>query len=161
MPEHKGTIAAKSEYGIKFSENGPWFNWAREDKQGTPFHDVSKGDSVRMEYGTYDKKDGSKGYNIYVIENLSRAGGVGPQADDPFPPDEGFPGDDAGTPFPSGSDATESPVAATTDKDRLIVRQVCVKAACEALAISPLDTEEKAGRITYLAGELEDWVWRD
>ncbi len=36
MPEHKGTVAAKSEYGIKFSEDGPWFNWAREDKQGTP-----------------------------------------------------------------------------------------------------------------------------
>jgi hypothetical protein len=153
MPEHKGTIAAKSEYGIKFSENGPWFNWAREDKQGTPFHDVSKGDSVRMEYGTYDKKDGSKGYNIYVIENLSNAA---PVADDPFPAVDDFPPDD---PFPS--DATESPSVATIDKDRLIVRQVCVKAACEALAISPLDTEEKAGRITYLAGELEDWVWRE
>jgi hypothetical protein len=155
MPEHKGTVAAKSEYGIKFSDNGPWFNWAREDKQGTPFHDVSKGDSVRMEYGTYDKKDGSKGYNIYVIENLSNAAPVG---DAPFPPDEGFPGDEAGTPFPSGT--TEAPSAATIDKDRLIVRQVCVKAACEALAISPLDTEEKAGRITYLAGELEDWIFR-
>ena len=155
MPEHKGTVVAKSEYGIKFSEDGPWFNWAREDKQGTPFHDVSKGDSVRMEYGSYDKKDGSKGYNVYVIENLSQAAPVG---DEPFPPDGGFPGDEAGTPFPSGP-AAESPPAATMDKDRLIVRQVCVKAACEALAISPLDTEEKAGRITYLAGELEAWIF--
>jgi hypothetical protein len=155
MPEHKGTVVAKSEYGIKFSEKAPWFNWAREDKQGTPFHDVSKGDSVRMEYDSYDKKDGSKGYNVYVIENLSRSGGVGPQADEPFPPDEGFPGDDA---FPP--DAPSEPSAAATDKDRLIVRQVCVKAACEALAISPLGAEEKAGRITYLAGELEDWIFR-
>ncbi|KKK68472.1 hypothetical protein LCGC14_2943730, partial [marine sediment metagenome] len=97
MPEHKGTVVAKSEYGIKFSEDGPWFNWAREDKQGTPFHDVSKGDSVRMEYGSYDKKDGSKGYNVYVIENLTH-GFAQPGA---FPPDEGFPGDEAGTPFPS------------------------------------------------------------
>jgi len=158
MPEHKGTVTAKSEYGIKFSEDGPWFNWAREDKQGTPFHDVSKGDRVRMEYGSYDKKDGSKGYNVYVIENLSNAAPVG---DDPFPSDEGFPGDEAGTPFPSGApDATESPIGATIDKDRLTVRQVCVKAACEALAISPLNAEEKAGRITYLASELEDWIFR-
>ena len=152
MPEHKGTVAAKSEYGIKFSEDGPWFNWAREDKQGTPFHDVSKGDSVRMEYGTYDKKDGSKGYNIYVIENLSA-----PVADEPFPP-EGSIAREALDPFPP--DATGSPPATITDKDRLIVRQVCVKAASEALAISPLDTEEKAGRIPSLASVFEDWIFR-
>lgn len=65
--------------------------------------------------------------------------------------------------FPHGeslTDAARAASEATIDKDRLIVRQVCVKAACEALAISPLNAEEKAGRITYLAGELEDWIFR-
>ena len=57
-------------------------------------------------------------------------------------------------------DAPSEPVEATIDKDHLIVRQTCIKAACEAVAISPLDSQEKAGRITYLAGVFEDWVWR-
>ena len=113
---------------------------------------------MRIEYSEV-VKDGNKRTYISVIENLSRPT---PQTDNTFPPDEGFPGDEAGTPFPSGPspDAPESPPSATMDKDRLIVRQVCVKAACEALAISPLNAEEKAGRITYLASELEDWIFR-
>ncbi|KKN15056.1 hypothetical protein LCGC14_0989890 [marine sediment metagenome] len=157
MSEWTGTVVAKSENGIKVVDKGPWLNWSLPDYRGTPFDaDVAAGDRVRIEYAEV-VKDGNKRTYISVIENLSR-----PTTDDPFPPDEGFPGDEAGTPFPSGpaADATESPPAATMDKDRLIVRQVCVKAACEALAISPLDTEEKAGRITYLAGELEDWIFR-
>ena len=152
MSEHKGNVVAKSQYGIKFTEDGPWFNWAKPEKQGKPFDDVSKGDSVRMEYDTWDKNDGSKGYTVYVIENLSRPQGIGPQpgaADDPFPPEEEFP-----------PDAPDKPVDIPIDKDHLIVRQACIKAACEALAISPLDSEEKAGRITYLAGVFEDWCWR-
>jgi hypothetical protein len=151
MPEHKGSVVAQSQYGIKFSENGPWFNWAKGEKQGKPFDDVDKGDSVRMEYDTWDKKDGSKGYTVYVIENLSRSQGV---PDDPFPQEDG--------PFPpeEAPDATGEPVAPAIDKDHLIVRQACIKAACEALAISPLDSEEKTGRITYLAGVFEDWCWR-
>ena len=166
MPEHTGTVAAKSQYGIKFSDNGPWFNWTLPEKRGTPFDEVEKGDKVRIEYDSWEKKDGGKGWNIYVIENISHPGGpeapVGTRADSPFPPEEAFPGDESGTPYPSGLplEPFSEPAEATLDTDRLIVRQVCVKAACEALAISPLDSEEKAGRITYLAGVFEDWIYR-
>jgi hypothetical protein len=111
---------------------------------------------VRIEYA---KGKGDKTY-ISVIENLSR-----PQESaapgSVFPPEQDFPPDDIAPASLEGRpDELSAPPAATTDKDRLIVRQVAIKAACEALAISPLNAEEKAGRITYLAGVLEDWVYR-
>ncbi|KKL58641.1 hypothetical protein LCGC14_2223390, partial [marine sediment metagenome] len=166
MSEWTGVVVAKSENGIKVVDKGAWLNWSLPDYRGTPFDsNVKAGDRVRIEYAEVEK-NGEKRTYISVIENLSRpqtATDAFPPTyppDDPFPsepPHDGYPGFPGGE-DPTGmqSDATESPVAATLDKDRLIVRQVCVKAACEALAISPLDTEEKAGRITNLAGVLED-----
>ncbi len=155
MPEITTTVKAKSEYGIKTDEWGDeWANWSKPEYRGTPFNtQVQAGDRVQL---TYAKADNGKVY-ISTIDKVITA-------DVPFPPEDEFPPDD-GLPFPPESssippDATGSPGGATLDKDRLIVRQVCVKAACEALAMSPLDTEEKAGRITYLAGVLEDWVFR-
>ena len=141
LSEHKGNVVAKSQYGIKFTEDGPWFNWAKPEKQGKPFDDVSKGDSVRMEYDTWDKNDGSKGYTVYVIENLSHPQGIGPQPgafgnlptnevmrtseretkalqDDPFPPDEEFPPDGTSEPSPPAEDYGQSLWA----KDRLRAR---------------------------------------
>ena len=159
MSEHNGIVRAKSQYGIKFSEDGPWFNWAKGEKKSSPFHDVSKGDSVRIEYSSWDKDDGSKGYTVYVIENLSRSQHGMASGDNPFPPEEEF-GPEGQPDFGGLPDAPSASQAPTIDKDRLIVRQVAIKAASEALAISPLDTEEKAGRITYLAGVFEDWVFR-
>lgn len=59
------------------------------------------------------------------------------------------------------TEAPESPSAPTTDRDRLIVRQVCVKAACEALAMSTGDAQDKAVNILSLAGTLETWIYRE
>ena len=164
MSEWTGVVVAKSENGIKVVDKGAWLNWSLPEYRGTPFDsNVKAGDRVRIEYSEVEK-NGEKRTYISVIENLSRPSAPVDEpfpAVDDFPPDEGFPGDEAGTPYPGGApDATESPVGAITDKDRLIVRQVCIKAASEALAISPLDTEEKAGRIAYLASVFEDWIFR-
>ena len=165
MSEWTGVVVAKSENGIKVKDKGPWLNWSLPDYRGTPFDsDVKAGDKVRIEYAAVEK-DGNKRTYISVIENLSRASSFSSRpedADNPFPPEEGFTSDgDFKGDNEMPTDAAESPPAGTIDKDRLIVRQVCVKAASEALAISPLDTEERAGRITYLAGELESWIFRD
>ncbi len=150
LSEWTGTVVAKSENGIKVVDGGAWLNWTKLEWRGQPFNtDVRAGDKVRVEYATVDGKT-----YISVIENLSRPASGEP--DDPFPPQDDFPGD--APDFPP--DAPESPSEPTIDKDHLIVRQVAIKAACEALAMSPLETEEKAGRITYLAGVLEDWCWR-
>jgi hypothetical protein len=166
LSEHKGTVRAKSQYGIKFSEDGPWFNWAKSEKRGTPFHDVAKGDSVRIEYSSWEKDDGSKAYNIYVIENLSRSGGVGPQ-DDPFPSDEGFPGDEAGTPFPSGapdatSDTSEAAGQTLWAKDRLRARTDCIACATgiykSSLEAGILKTFPPASEIVQYAETLELWA---
>ena len=161
MPEWTGTVVAKSENGIKLVDKGAWLNFSLPDYRGTPFDDCRAGDKVRIEYAEVEK-NGTKRTYISVIENLTH-GFAAPPDDSPFPSEEEFPGDEAGPPYPSGfpTDAPSEPSAPTLDKDHLIVRQVCVKAASEALAISPLGAEEKAGRITYLAGVLEDWVYRD
>jgi hypothetical protein len=153
LSEWTGVVVAKSENGIKVVDKGAWLNWSLPDYRGTPFDsDVKAGDRVRIEYSEVEK-NGEKRTYISVIENLSR-----PQTDVPFPPDDEMPFPPESSSFPP--DAPSDTPEATIDKDRLIVRQVCVKAASEALAISPLNAEEKAGRITYLAGELEDWIFR-
>ena len=160
MPEYTGTVVATSEYGIKVVEGGGWLNWSLPDYRGTPFDAVRKGDKVRFEYAEVEK-DGQKKTYIAVIENLTH-GFAPPPPDSPFPPAEEFPPESGnfGPHLASAPDAPGAPPGGTLDKDRLIVRQVAIKAACEALAMSPLETEEKAGRITYLAGVLEDWVDR-
>ncbi len=133
MSEHRGTVRAKSQYGIKFSEDGPWFNWAKSEKRGSPFHDVGKGDSVRIEYYSWDKDDGTKGYNISVVENLSNAAPVG---DDPFPAIDEFPPDDAGDlgddrafPTDAGREPSEAPGQDLWAKDRLKARTDCIACA--------------------------------
>ena len=166
LSEHKGTVVAKSEYGVKFTEDGPWFNWAKPEKQDTPFDDVSKGDKVRIVYDTWDKTKGGKGYTIYTIENLSRPQGIGPQPDDnPFPPEEEF-GPEGQSDFGGLPDDAELPSAPAAglgvdvDREHSIVRQTCIKAACMALQHNMGNAEEKAGQVTYLAGVMEDWCWR-
>ncbi len=117
---------------------------------------MEKGDNVRIEYDSYDKNDGSTGYNVYVIENLSRGGvtETGAPQDEPFPADE-----DVFGPEPDfAPDAGSKPSA--PDKDHSIVRQCCIKAAGMALQHNMGNAEEKAGQMTYLAGVLEDWCWR-
>ena len=134
MSEWTGTVIAKSENGIKVVDKGAWLNFSLPDYRGQPFDsNVKAGDRVRIEYAEVEK-NGEKRTYISVIENLSR-----PQADvpspatDDFPPDVGFPGDDAGTPYPSGPDATESPSEAPGQdlwaKDRLRARTDCIACA--------------------------------
>ena len=153
MPEHTGSVVAKSEHGILFSDKGPWFNFSDLNHRGEPFDAVQKGDKVRIVYSSYSKRDGSTGYGIEVIENLSAPASSPPVPPEPFPPNDPFPPEQD---FPP--DATESPPAASIDRDGLIVRQTCIKAA--AMALQHSATEDKAGAITYLAGVLEDWVNR-
>ena len=110
MPEITTTVKAKSEYGIKTEEWGDeWANWSKPEYRGTPFDtSVQAGDRVQL---TYAKADNGKVY-ISTIDKVTTA-------DVPFPPDEGFPGDEAGTPFPSGpaADATESPENGSDQQD--------------------------------------------
>ena len=56
--------------------------------------------------------------------------------------------------------APSEPSGDVVDRDRLIVRQTCIKSAGMALQHGMGNPEEKAGAITYLAGVLEEWVMR-
>lgn len=166
MSEHKGTVRAKSQYGIKFSEDGPWFNWAKSEKRGSPFHDVNKGDSVRIEYYSWDKDDGTKGYNISVVENLS---GAAPVGDDPFPPEDEFPPEGSiarealGSPFPDAtSEPSEAPGQDLWAKDRLRARTDCISCAVgiykSSLEAGILKEFPQASEIVQYAETLELWA---
>jgi hypothetical protein len=61
--------------------------------------------------------------------------------------------------YPS-PDTTSEPSEFPTDRQASIVRQTCIKAAAMALQHGMGTPEEKAGGITYLAGQLENWVNR-
>ena len=163
MSEWTGTVVAKSENGIKVVDKGPWLNWSLPDYRGTPFDaDVAAGDRVRIEYAEV-VKDGNKRTYISVIENLSR-----PTTDNPFPPDEGFPGDEAGTPFPSGPAAdapSESSAAPGQDlwaKDRLRARTDCIACATgifkSSLEAGIYKEFPPANTIVDYAEVLEKWA---
>ncbi len=153
LPEWTGTVVAKSANGIKAVDDGGWLNFTKEEWRGQPFDDCQRGDKVRIEYAEDDK---GRTY-ISVIENLSRPGDIGPQpeSDNPFPPEKQFPPDED---FPP--DEPQEASAPVLDIDHSIVRQTCIKAAGMALQHNMGNAEEKAGQMTYLAGVLEDWVWR-
>jgi hypothetical protein len=81
-------------------------------------------------------------------------------------------GGPAGT-SPQGGPGTAQPAPPREDpgkpkvppnKDQLIVRQTCIKAAVDLLSRDPaynyVDEDEKAAAITGLAEKLESWVWR-
>ena len=155
MPEIVTTVKAKSAYGIKAEVWGDeWANWSKPEFRGEPFNtSVKAGDRVQV---TYNEADTGKVYistiDLVTGGTMQRHGGAGDEGQGPdqsFPPEEDFP-----------PDATGAPVEPSLDRDRLIVRQVAIKAACEALAVSGLEPEVKAERITNLAGILEDWVYR-
>lgn len=163
MSEHKGTVVAKSQYGIKFSEDGPWFNWAKGDKKGSPFHDVSKGDSVRIEYNSWDKDGGSKGYTVYVIENLSRPSAA--STDDPFPPEDDFPPKSGSFVPDSGTlpAAPESPESDSEQQDGQYrspkdFRRTSALAQAVAFYAGVPDAEVDSGRVVETAKRFERYL---
>ena len=170
MPEITATVVAKSASGVMLKENGPWFNWSLVEYRGEPFNtEVQKGDTVQITYAEkeYTDKETGEPFTKYFVSTIDKVtGGATParDVDNAFPPDEDFPPGDVlpGVEPPLGSppDATSEPVEPVLDKDHLIVRQTCIKAAGMALQHNMGNAEEKAGQMTYLAGVLEDWCWR-
>ena len=168
MPEITTTVKAKSEYGIKTEEWGDeWANWSKPEFRGTPFDtSVKAGDRVQL---TYAEADNGKVY-ISTIDKVITAAERETRAlqDDPFPPDEGFPGDEAGTPFPSGpaADAPSEPSAAPGQdlwaKDRLRARTDCIACATgifkSCLEAGVLKEFPSAETVAAYAASLEKWA---
>ena len=152
MPEITATVVAKSEYGIKVEQDGPWWNWSKVEYRSEPFNtEVQKGDRVQI---TYAETDGGKTYITAIDKVTGQESATGLVQGAPFPPDEDFP-----------PDATSEPVAPVLDTNRLIVRQVTAKCAVEALGQYPLeggDAQKKYdGALLYLMSYIEDLVYRE
>ena len=55
MPEITGTVKAKSQYGVKMTDDGDWWNWSKPEYRGQPFDtSVVAGDMVHVEYAEAD-----------------------------------------------------------------------------------------------------------
>lgn len=113
MPEKTGTIAARSEHGIKFDADGPWFNKALPDQREETWdwEEAKKGVGVRIVYNETEK-DGKTYRNIFSIKVIE-------------PSSE--PASSPGEPSPGSDDQWVL-------KDRRLGRQTATKAAAEILA---------------------------
>ena len=111
MPEITGTIKAKSQYGIKLTDDGEWWNWSKPEYRGEPFDtSVVAGDMVHVEYAEADNG------KVYI----ATIGKVTPAPSDPFaePPQ----------PSPAPSQPTVS------GKDVLMAKMNAIKVAGELYA---------------------------
>ena len=120
MPEITGPVKAKSQYGVKMTDDGDWWNWSKPEYRGQPFDtSVVAGDTVHVEY---TKADNGKIY-ISTIGKVVRGG---PRAEE-WEPDDFPPPEPAQTP-PVPSQPTVS------GKDILMAKMNAIKVAGELYA---------------------------
>jgi len=166
LPEITAKVLAKSEWGIQIKE-GEWWNWSKPEYRGEPFNtEVQKGDRVQI---TYAQTDEGKTY-ITTIGKVTGVPPVHPLVEE-FPPSEAFPGDEAGTPYPSGAPpvVTSEPSAADPAygqevwaKDKLRARTDCVACATgifkSCLEAGILKEFPSADTVVEYAVVLEAWT---
>lgn len=144
----KGTVGAVSKKGNSLMISGKWYS------QFKPFEPIiSKGDSVEFEYEeNYSEKDGITYNNIKSITSLHMA-----------------PKDISQQYSQSGVSLSSTTSFPQIDKDTLIVRQSCLKAAIELAnaQLNRLGTEvlqehvkKILDQIKVCAEDFEKWVFR-
>ncbi|KKK51070.1 hypothetical protein LCGC14_3118660 [marine sediment metagenome] len=181
MPEITTTVVAKSTYGIKVKQDGPWWNFSKVEFRGERFDTtVQKGDRVwieyqEKEYGDADP-DGERETKCWIsqIEKVTAARET--SQDQPFPPVDDFPpdeggdlGDDRAFPTDAGSATTsassEPDVVYGQDiwaKDALRARTDCIACATgifkSCLEAGILKEFPSASAVVAYAVELEKWA---
>ena len=165
MPEITTTVVAKSTYGIKVKQDGPWWNFSKVEFRGERFDTtVQKGDRVWIEY--QEKEYGDEQETKYWISQIEKVSGASQarDVDPPFPPEEEF-SPDEGLPL----DAPESPSAPDEvygqevwAKDKLRARTDCISCATgifkSCLEAGILKEFPSASAVVAYATELEKWA---
>ena len=162
MPEITGIIKAKSQYGVKMTDDGEWWNWSKPEYRGQPFDtSVVAGDTVHVEYAEADSG------KVYI----STIGKVTGRAPKPLPAEFDADGefvdeltDDGEAPprlQPEPPDRlSDGPEWGYHHKDVLMFIESCAKGACgvyaAALAGGQIKEMPKGGEITSLARVLEN-----
>jgi len=156
LPEITTTVVAKSEYGIKVKQDGPWWNFSKYEFRGERFDTtVKKGDRVWVEYQEKEY-EGEPKFFISQIAKVTAA-----PTDEPFPAVDEFPPDDDMRP-----DAPSEPSAAPGQdlwaKDRLRARTDCIACATgifkSSLEAGIYKEFPPANTIVDYAEVLEKWA---
>jgi len=160
LPEITGTVTAKSDNGIILDDSGVWWNWTNIEWRKEPFNlNVNLGDVVDVVYREKKYEDGKKAVFITSIDKVSSARDVTPDGDVPF--EYAWEGTEAEEARP-GTRQVSGKVWGYEQRDRLMARESCCKAAASIFAASIgaglLKTHPGPGEVIAFAAALESWV---
>ena len=169
MPEITTTVVAKSAYGIKVKQDGPWWNFSKPEFRGERFDTtVKKGDRVwieyqEKEYGDADP-DGERETKCWISQIEKMTAVRETAQDQPFPPVDDFPLDE-GLPLDPPETPSTPDVVYGQDiwaKDTLRARTDCIACATgifkSCLEAGILKEFPQAAAVVAYAVELEKWA---
>ena len=123
MPEITGTVKAKSQYGVKMTDDGDWWNWSKPEYRGQPFDtSVVAGDTVHVEYA---EADSGKVYISTIGKVTAKPAEFNASAE--------YVDDLPGVPFDDGEPA---PSTALPVRESLILQENAITAASVMYAAS-------------------------
>ena len=168
MPEITTTVVAKSAYGIKVEQDGPWWNFSKVEFRGERFDTtIKKGDRVWIEY--QEKEYGDEQETKCWISQIAKVTSATEREtkalqDEPFPAVDEFPPDD-----PSTTSASVEPEVVYGQeiwaKDKLRARTDCIACATgifkSCLESGILKEFPSAAAVVAYALELEKWAKDD
>jgi hypothetical protein len=172
LPEITTTVVAKSAYGIKVEQDGPWWNFSKVEFRGERFDTtVKKGDRVWIEYQEKEYEGETRCW-ISQIEKVTSLGGPVQEgarkmqqaaretnaAGEPFPAVDEFP--------PDATNASVEPEVVYGQeiwaKDKLRARTDCIACAVgiykSVIEAGVLKEFPSASAVVAYATELEKWA---
>ncbi len=165
LPEITTTVVAKSAYGIKVKQDGPWWNFNKIEFRGERFDTtIKKGDRVWVEYNEKEYGEADERVTKFFISQIEKVLSATEREtaqDQPFPSVDDFPPDD-----PAATSASSEPdVVYGQDiwaKDKLRARTDCIACATgifkSCLEAGILKDFPSASAVVAYAVELEKWA---
>ncbi len=170
MPEITTTVVAKSAYGIKVEQDGPWWNFSKVEFRGERFDTtVKKGDRVWIEYQEkeYEGEQGTKCW-ISQIAKVTSARETKALQDEPFPAVDEFPPGEVPYEYPPSDTTSDAPTPEVVygqeiwAKDKLRARTDCIACAVgiykSVIEAGVLKEFPSAAAVVAYAVELEKWA---
>lgn len=156
----QGEIESVNENGIKLRGGGSWINFGNYYQGRTDFR---QGDAVFVEYTEFQGERGVSYYVKSITVNGAQPAPAVPQP--PSGPGPAYVGPPTApmpsappSPAPQGPQETAPQIIGLPDRDVLIVRQTCLKAATEAN--NSTEHIPPAWEVALYAEELERWALR-
>jgi hypothetical protein len=170
MPEITTTVVAKSAYGIKVEQDGPWWNFSKVEFRGERFDTtIKKGDRVWIEY--QEKEYGDEQEIKCWISQIAKVASASAREtkalqDEPFPAVDEFPPSEVPYEYPPPGTTSDAPEVVYGQeiwaKDKLRARTDCIACATgiykSCLESGILKEFPSAAAVVAYAVELEKWA---